>query len=330
MSISPASSSVSKYIASPRASPRASSGGRARSARPAAKPSIVRSLPGRELHHEQLGLVVAEQLEQVLEAQRLRDARAGSSAAARAGRPRRRGCGSRASPTRRPASARRPRPGSRAPARRPRPRRRPARAATPDRARRSRRASRSCPPCRSSAGSPPARRPCTATPRRDPSPRPARAGRRTTAAAPRPRPPARRSQPPRDANEGSDPAGTTWKESHRCRPIACVGHVGADEPHLALAVLPQRTEESGRPGRPRGGDHERERPHDRSMLSARSCCTRRLALGVQHRQHGLAHRVARVHPDLRMREELEPLERGRAARSSCGQPLRQCWFESER
>ena len=54
-----------------------------------------------------------------------------------------------------------------------------------------------------------------------------------------------------------------------------------------------------------------------------------VALRVEHRVHRLAHRLAGIDPDLRMNQQLQPLEPP-ARSSSCGQPCRQCWFESER
>src|SRR5581483_5667174 len=47
-----------------------------------------------------------------------------------------------------------------------------------------------------------------------------------------------------------------------------LGHVRADEPDRALAVLAQRAEERGRPGRAAGGDEDRQRLHERPPTPA--------------------------------------------------------------
>ena len=177
-------------------------------------------LAGRELHHEQLGLVVRRAARRAPRAAAPPRRRAGSSAAARAGRPTPRARGSRASRTRRSASARRRGRGSRARARRLRPPRRRARAARPALARRSGRAARRSRPCRSSGGSSPATRRARRRRRSARGQRPVRAGRRTTAAARRRRPRARQTSRTASAKPGSEPAGTRWNASQRWRPTA--------------------------------------------------------------------------------------------------------------
>src|SRR2546421_7827913 len=60
-------------------------------------------------------------------------------------------------------------------------------------------------------------------------------------------------------------------------------HVGADEPHVPLAVLAQRAEERSRPGRPRRRDENGDRLHERSIRSSASCCrpSSRLASSIE-------------------------------------------------
>ena len=76
---------------------------------------------------------------------------------------------------------------------------------------------------------------------------------------------------------GNDGIGARRHEVERVAevpPDRALAHVGADEPHLALAVLAQRVQERGGAGRARGGDHDRDRLHVRSILSARRCSSR--------------------------------------------------------
>ncbi len=56
------------------------------------------------------------------------------------------------------------------------------------------------------------------------------------------------------------------------RPLA---HVGADEPYGSLAVLAQALQERCRAGSSGGGDEDGDVLHERSILSAASCSSRR-------------------------------------------------------
>ena len=211
-------------------------------------------LAGRELHDQELRVVVgAEHVEEVVEPHRLGDAgpvrqellatvgrRGQDPEPARAGREdglQRQLLG----------------PGSRARRRRPRPRRRRARAARRGRARRSRPASRSSRPCRSRAGRPPARRRARPRLRRRNAPwRLARPGRSNddcgrTAAAPSRRATSRTAS----AKPGSEPRGTTWNASQRCRPMRRSDMSVPTSRTSPLAVLPERAEERCRSRAPR-------------------------------------------------------------------------------
>ena len=230
------------------ASPRASSGGRARSGRPTAIPSIVRSAAGRELHHEQLGR------------RRRRAARRSSSSRSASATPGRfsSSCSRRSAEAESDAEA--------------------ARAGGEDRlegdvlvrgsrarARRAATASR--------AATPPPRRPADAdrveqrvglglvvraadrlraTRRaraissKRPSPRRARAGRRTTAAARRRRARARQISSSASAKPGSAPGRHEVEGVAEVPADRQLGHVRADEPNVALAVLAQRADQRRR------------------------------------------------------------------------------------
>ena len=274
-----------------RASPRASSGGRAGSGRSSAIPSIVRSLPvASSITSSSVG-VVAEQLEEILEAERLGDAGpVRQQLLVPVGR-RRRGSGSPASPTRRPASCATSTSGIAELA-----------GGRGDRlaaaTRRQRRAAHAD-PVEQRVGLRLVVRAADRLGRRDedrdalearPSPRRGRAGRTRTAAGRRPRSRARQTSSIASAKPGIRPGRHEVEGVGEVAADRALGHVGADDPDLALAVLPQRAHQRGGAGRAAGRDERRSARFREVDPVARELLQPALALGVQHREHRLAHR----------------------------------------
>ena len=333
---------------------------------PAAKPSIVRSSPVASSITSSSGPSVGgQQLDQVLEPHRRGDAGPVARAAAAAGRRTPRGCGSRASRRRRPASERRRGSGSRARGGAAATSAAPVHAlTTPAPERRSRRAARSVSALsferRTPSGRGDEHRDTRARSGRCAAASPGRSNDDCGQHGVDPLAPADVEQS-RPAKPGSEPGGHEVERVAEVPADRALRHVRADEAD-APARRSRAAPAGARPFRARRTPRRGSRRSSGGACAIRRCdvVVRASSLDVEPRSDlgagsgsapglrqtastlpvevsGRRSRTARPassrassrrgRPDLGC-QELEPVERPRS--SACGQPWRQCWFESER
>ena len=100
------------------------------------------------------------------------------------------------------------------------------------------------------------------------------------------------------------------------------GHVRSDQANAPLAVLPQRSQKRGRPGRAACGNEHGDGPHERSIVSSASCASRR-----SRSASSMASIVSRIVPPgwTQISGCVRSWSHSKSprARASCGHPSRQ-------